>query len=155
MKNKITAIALAVSLTAGGTSAVASTFSDVENDKYKESIEYLSEIGVINGVGNNMFAPEQTITRGDFSMILSKALGLSGNTDNMFADVAEQDYYYDAVNAVSAAGILQGVGDSLFCPQNEITVQECAAIAVRAYEYKKNLKISYGEFLYDRLPAPV
>lgn len=149
MKNKITAIALAVSLTAGGTSAVASTFSDVENDKYKESIEYLSEIGVINGVGNNMFAPEQTITRGDFSMILSKALGLSGKTDNMFADVAEQDYYYDAVNAVSAAGILQGVGDSLFCPQNEITVQECAAIAVRAYEYKKNLKISYGEFLYE------
>ena len=45
MKNKITAIALAVSLTAGGTSAVASTFSDVENDKYKESIEYLKTEG--------------------------------------------------------------------------------------------------------------
>lgn len=149
MKNKIAAIVLAVSLTTGGISAGASTFSDVENDKYKESIEYLNEIGVINGVGNNMFAPEQTITRGDFSVMLAKALGLKGHTDNMFSDVTAQDYYCDAVNAVSQAGILQGMGGGLFCPQNEITVQECAAISVRAYEYKKNMKISYGEFLHE------
>ena len=140
MKNKIAAIVLAVSLTTGGISAGASTFSDVE---------YLNEIGVINGVGNNMFAPEQTITRGDFSVMLAKALGLKGYTDNMFSDVTAQDYYCDAVNAVSQAGILQGMGGGLFCPQNEITVQECAAISVRAYEYKKNMKISYGEFLHE------
>ena len=38
MKNKIAAIVLAVSLTTGGISAGASTFSDVENDKLPEEI---------------------------------------------------------------------------------------------------------------------
>ena len=39
-----------------------------------EAIAELSDIGVINGVGDNMFAPEKTATRAEAAVIIERAL---------------------------------------------------------------------------------
>ena len=42
-------------------------------------------------------------------------------TDNPFEDVSDTDWYYDAVRYVKESGLMQGVSDTSFAPQSNIT----------------------------------
>ncbi|WP_276202154.1 S-layer homology domain-containing protein [Salsuginibacillus kocurii] len=56
----------------GGT--LSSSFTDIEGRPFAEEIMALCEAGIIEGVNEAEFAPEQTVTRREFALMLSRAL---------------------------------------------------------------------------------
>ena len=65
--------------------------------------------------------------------MLVKALGLNNTgTSGNFKDVSTGDWYYGSVNAAVNAGLVSGVGDSLFAPNAPITREQMAVMVSEA-----------------------
>lgn len=102
----------------------------------QESIQYLAAAGVLSGKGNNLFCPDDTVTRGEFAKMLIGSLGLldSGATSE-FADVPSSHWAYQYVSSAVKAGITDGVGDATFDANAQITRQDMAVMCHRALKY--------------------
>ena len=51
------------------------TFSDVSvNSPYYQAVEYLADAGIVSGCGNGIYAPDRTLTGGEYATILARAL---------------------------------------------------------------------------------
>ncbi|HWP80162.1 MAG TPA: S-layer homology domain-containing protein [Candidatus Acidoferrum sp.] len=116
----------------------SSYFTDVNTTYYwaVEAVDYLYGLGVVKGTGSSSYGPGSHITRGDFVLMLYRALGLSATTSGNFKDVAKGSYYYDAVAVAKALGIAQGSGD-YFYPTNSLTRQDAMVFVYRALQAKK------------------
>ncbi len=102
----------------------------------QESIQYLAAAGVLSGKGNNLFCPDDTVTRGEFAKMLVGALGLVDNgATSDFKDVPSSHWAYLYVSSAVKAGITGGVGDSLFDVNAKITRQDMAVMCHRALKY--------------------
>ena len=133
--------------TTGGT-----TVTPVEPGKFgdiaiyawaEEAIYRLKDKGIISGVSETEFAPQNNIKRGDFILILVRMLGLDNEYSDNFADVPETSYYYDAIGKAKAAGIATGDGVN-FMPENTITRQDLITLSYRAF-----LNLGYIEEVTD------
>ena len=114
------------------------TFTDIANVEWaKEAIEALAEKGVLNGKGDNKFAPNDTVTREEFVKIIVAAFELSDDAaDCDFADVAEDRWSYSFIAAASKLGIISGDGTN-FNPTAGISRQDMAVIIHRVFDYLK------------------
>jgi len=110
----------------------AVTFSDIVGHKNQTAIEKLAGMEIINGMGGDRFAPNETMTRVQFCTIVVKALGLMPQTNSSFSDVPTKQWYAGYVGTASDKGIVNGVGNNHFNPDGTITRQEAAAMVARA-----------------------
>lgn len=107
-------------------------------DWAKESIEALSDMGIINGVGANMFAPANNIKREEFAAMMVRLAKIElVQGENAFADVNENDWFMAELNTAFANGIINGMGDGNFGAGRNITRQDMAVILL-------NLAKRYG-----------
>ena len=107
------------------------TFADVpENHWAREYIEKLAEKGILNGRGDT-FAPEDKITRAEFVTILSRIENEDVSGKVAFEDVSESAWYAKSVAWASENGITNGISDSLFAPEKNITREDMAVMIVR------------------------
>lgn len=101
-------------------------FTDVTED---DNIAKMYKVGVVNGVGENRFAPNNQLTREQAATMLSRlaeALGQPlpaaqpafADNDKIFA------YAYAAVGQVQAAGIMEGKENKLFDPKGNYTREQ-------------------------------
>ena len=113
------------------------TFTDVDNTHWAYTyIDYLTEKGVINGKENNKFCPEDSITRAEYVTILYRLSGEETEDKSVvFDDVSENDWYFDAVMWAYNNKITNGINDTEFCPDNNITREEMAVLTVRYLNY--------------------
>lgn len=113
-------------------------YGDVD-EAYSWAVDYidtLSQNGIITGStgldGKKYFYPAAKIKRGEFMLLLYKALNLPASTGTgNFSDVAKGEYYYDAIAAAKALGIAQG-SDNKFYPNSSITREDTMVLALRA-----------------------
>ncbi len=116
----------------------AEMFSDVsENKWYYDYVLDAANLGIINGRGDGIFAPEEDVTRGDFAVMLTNMLGVKNMPsveNNPFADVNENKYYSDAIAYCYREGYIGGYPDGTFKPEQSITRQEAAKIMAEAME---------------------
>jgi len=117
-------------------------FSDVSgwSEPY---INYLADRGIVNGKGENIFAPNDNLNRAELAAILARIDGgvLSGS-NNGFSDVPADAWYALAVSWGSNSGIIQGE-NGRFLPGQNITRQD---MAVMIYRYVVNVaKIQFPE----------
>ena len=113
-------------------------FSDVDPiSYYGKEIATAKELGIINGVGDNAFMPETAITRQDLMTICARALKTlgkleeSGETASFTDSDAISDYARDAVNQMTAMGIIKGNPDGTVKPLSNTTRAEAAVIMER------------------------
>ncbi|MNZ66117.1 Rhamnogalacturonan exolyase YesX [compost metagenome] len=98
-----------------------------------DSIESLAARGIVDGVGNDAFKPNQTVTRAQFLKMLMYAFDLAdANAESTLSDVKEGSWYYSSVAAAERLGIVQGKADGSFGVNDEITRQDMAVMAYRA-----------------------
>ncbi|MBQ7793949.1 MAG: S-layer homology domain-containing protein [Clostridia bacterium] len=122
-------------------------FSDLGNASWaKEAILVLYDMGIVSGRGEGKFAPNDEITRAELTAMLVKAYALTGEGAEGFADVAESDWYYDAVMTARAAGIASGDEDNNFMPMSAVTRQDMSVLIYRAMGTEK---ASQTEFFAD------
>ena len=94
-------------------------------------IDYLLEEGVVNGTGNNNYSPAQNVTRGDFMLMLYRALELTATDRGNFSDVPKDSYYYKAISVAKSLGIAKGYKDK-FMPAAGITREDAMVLVDRA-----------------------
>ena len=111
------------------------TFDDT-NDVNVEKAAY---VGIVSGVGNNRFDPHASLTREQAAVMLSRLLGLFNVavTDlfPIFYDIEEVSGW--AVNAVANvwnAGIMSGVGDNRFAPQQPYTREQSIVTIMQMFD---------------------
>lgn len=111
---------------------IGKTFSDIITHPEREAIEALAERSIINGKTEDLFAPDETMTRAEFAAIVVRGLGLQGRQGTVFVDVSAGEWFYPYVNAAYAYGIVTGVSEQNFQPDGTITREEAATMVARA-----------------------
>ena len=129
---------------------VLAKFTDVSKDAwYYEYIKEIAAKGLMNGVSEAEFAPEATLTRGMFVTILHRVEGEAAvENAASFTDVADTEYYAAAVKWANANGIVNGVTETEFAPNAEVTREQMAAMLARFVEYKKIEVAAEGDVTY-------
>ena len=112
-------------------------FSDVDDNMwYAPYVKTAYEKKIIQGIGDGRFGIGSNITRQDMAVIAANVSGLNGKPKKRFIDEAEiSAYALDAVNALSAAGIINGDENFAFNPKNNSTRAEAAKIVYELYKY--------------------
>ncbi len=114
-----------------------STFSDVAaGSTFAADIAYVSQKGLMSGVGEGRFNPGAPVTRGQLVTILYRLEGQPAVSGAGFPDVAAGSYCEKAVKWASANGITAGGSDGLFRPGDSITRQQLATFLFRYNAYK-------------------
>ena len=114
-------------------------------DWFHDNVVYVYENGLMNGTGAAVFEPDGTVTRGMIVTILHRLEGEPAVSYLMpFADVAEGAWYAEAVRWAASEGIVTGVSDTAFAPDDPITREQFAAILWRYAKYK-GFDVSIGE----------
>lgn len=111
------------------------SFADTASgwDWAKPSIEFLRQSGIANGYGDNTYRPGQSISRGEFTLMICRAFQFSAGGSSGFPDVPADSAYAGAVAAARELGIAQGSG-GLFHPRQPITRQSAMTMICRAIE---------------------
>lgn len=112
------------------------SFNDVNsNDWYFNAVNYVSGNGIMYGIDENEFSPDDELTR---AMLIQILYNINGNPDTIFKsnfkDVSNNMWYSDAVNWAAANGIISGYNDGNFRPDDKITRAETAVILMNMYE---------------------
>ena len=114
-------------------------FVDVaEGDWYYDAVADVYDAGLMTGIDGTHFAPNQKLARAQFALILYR-LNDSPEVDGKspFKDVAEGDWYTDAVIWANKQGIITGYTDTgLFGPGDDITREQ---LVVMMYRYQKSI----------------
>ena len=127
----------------------AADFSDTAAHWAKNSIETLVSRGIVNGYADGTFRPEAHLTRAEFAAVLARAKKLdTGADEGAFADCAGT-WSEPYVNAAYRAGYVNGTGESMFSPEQDITREEIVTIIARAED------LSGGEALTFRDAAQI
>lgn len=112
----------------------ADKFADLSGSWAKPYVAALVNEGIVNGITENSFAPDAKITRGDFTVMLVKALGITSSEAHGFTDVLASDYYTTQIAAAKAYGIINGTSATTFAPKNNITRQDAVSIIARTLD---------------------
>lgn len=113
------------------------TFADVPASAwYYDAVEYVYENGLMSGVSGGRFAPNDTLTRAMLVQTLYAMEGRPAAASAGFADVASGDWYASAVNWAAANGVVSGVSETGFGPNNALTREQLALILYRFAQYK-------------------
>ena len=116
---------------------VSDLFIDVApNAWYKDAVQYAYDQGLMTGVSDTEFAPEQTTTRAMIVSILARLEGVTTAQAAGFADVDDNDWYATAVNWAASVGVVNGYEDNTFRPNTAITREQLAAILMNYAAYK-------------------
>lgn len=112
-------------------------FSDVPGVDYwgHEGIDFVVENGLFNGMSATTFEPDTTMTRAMLVTVLWRAAGMPRQGTNPFYDVPENVWFTDAVKWASDCNLVNGMQEGKFCPQENITREQMAAILYRYAQY--------------------
>ena len=125
-------------------------FSDIDNTHWAYgAINICAEKGIIRGYNDNSYRPDVNVTRAEFVTILLRSAGIKTDVtfEEKFGDVKKGDWYAAAIYKAYALGIVNGVDESSFAPDSEITREEMSAMVYRLYsdKLKKNDGISFTD----------
>ncbi len=113
------------------------------NDTDDEDVLAANALGIINGVGDNRFNSFGTLTRGEITAIINRTARLLGVDTNGYSHAFSDVYNHWCDNELgwpTYAGIINGVGDNRFAPDEKLTTEQAIAIFYRAFN-----KITFKE----------
>ena len=116
---------------------VSEIFIDIPANHWAvAAIQYVYDNGLMTGVSNTEFAPEQTTTRAMIVSMLARLENVTSAESAGFVDVSDGDWYATAVNWAATEGIVSGTGEGDFSPNAAITREQLAAMLMNYAAYK-------------------
>ena len=112
------------------------SFNDVsDNDWYYNAVTFCAAREITNGTGDDMFSPNDKLTREQFLVMLMRSYGIEPqeNVSENFDD-AGSTYYTNYLAAAKQQGISNGIGNNLFAPESKITRQDMFTLVYRALD---------------------
>jgi hypothetical protein len=118
-------------------------FVDITDSVFRADIEWLAGEGITEGCNpplNNLFCPDELVTREQMAAFLTRALNLPPGGGNPFAD-DDGSIFEESIESLAAEGITQGCNppaNFLFCPGDYVTRGQMAAFLARALDLIAN-----------------
>lgn len=119
-------------------------FADTEGLALADAVHALADAGVVKGCEEGRFCPYVDVTRGQVATMLAGALGLEPLPDGPFGDI-EGSPHEEQINAIEAAGIVNGCEDDAYCPGEPLTREQLATMLVRAFELPETTVIHFED----------
>lgn len=116
------------------TNTSAVTFPDVNPENWSaHDVTLASQLGIITGKPDGNFHGNENVTRAEFAIMVVRALHLDtshSSGSSAFPDT-KGHWAEDAIEALKLAGVVSGMGDGSFKPDQPISRAEIAAILAR------------------------
>ncbi|MGI5858734.1 MAG: subtype B tannase, partial [Tepidanaerobacteraceae bacterium] len=114
-------------------------FSDVAAGQwYTNAVVWAAENEIVKGYGNDLFGPDDPITREQMAVILKNYAKFKGYDTSAKADLtafidnaAISSWAVDALSWANAEGLITGMGNSLLAPQGKAERAQVATILMR------------------------
>ena len=117
-------------------------FTDVsDSDWFYDPVCFVFENGLMTGTSDTTFEPNTHLSRAMLVAVLHRLEGSPAASGGDFTDVADGDWYAQAVNWAASVGVVNGFDDGTFQPNTAITREQLAAI-LRNYAAYKGLDVS-------------
>ena len=114
---------------------VSLSFADVVGASHEPAVAALVEQQVVEGCREDSFCSDRSLTRGQLSSMLVRALGLEQEDVQLaasrFTDTAG-DTHAGAIDVLADAGIVAGCEADRFCPADPITREQLATMLDRS-----------------------
>lgn len=122
------------------------TFSDISGNFAEKAIKHLTAAGILEGYADGTFGPNQKVTRAEFAIMTTRAMGYKNSSSNVqaFKDLNEKAWYAEELLAALDAGVTKGFTDGTLRPNVSI-LREQAAVMIANILEKNNFKTSVGE----------
>lgn len=120
-------------------SSTSATFNDISERAWAvPAIEKMASKNFIVGKEKGRFAPDEKCTRADFTIVLTKMLGVDNETpdSSAYSDVDSEAYFSKYVGVAKKLNITAGESNNSFFPKNNITREEVMAMVYKALVYK-------------------
>lgn len=119
--------------------AFAKTFSDTQGHWGESAIEQVTDWELFRGTGEDRFSPDATMTRGMFVTVMARTAAMlnvyqEASKEITFVDVAENDYFASSVAWAQENGLVLGVDDTHFAPDQYVTREQMCVIMTRFLE---------------------
>lgn len=132
-----------------------SGFVDVENGHVAETaVRHLREKGITNGTveaNQAFFNPDKSLSRAEFAVLLTRAMGLPQTTSHTFAD-AMGSWYDGHAGAVVKAGYMNGYSTTEFGGQGPVTQEQVVAVMARILD-KQGVKATEPDKWLSKAPS--
>ena len=121
-------------------------FTDIaDNAWYADAVRYVYEHGLMAGTSATTFAPDATTSRSMIATILWRMAGSPVVNYAMdYTDVAQGQWYSEAIRWAASEGIVGGYGNGLFGTNDPITREQFAAMLYR-FAQEQGYDVSIGE----------
>jgi uncharacterized protein YkwD len=151
---KLLTSALLFTLLSSPFTALAGTFSDLpDTNRNAPAIEYLTEVGVINGYPDGSFKPDNTVNRVEFLklVLISSEIPTDVETVTPFPDVNNSEWYAKYVRKAYSEGWIEGYPDGTFKPEQSINKVEALKIIGEVQEW--DLPTEITELPFEDTPV--
>lgn len=106
-------------------------FTDVDGHWAQSSIYKAVQNGWMMGATSTEFMPDQPLTRAQAAVVLTRMLGLKTSAEKASYKDTRNHWAWKEIEAASEAGIVKGLGDGYFGPENRITREQMSVILDR------------------------
>jgi hypothetical protein len=103
-------------------------FADTKNHWAKDSINFVTSRQLFQGTGKDTFSPDIAMTRGMLVTVLGRFSGADAEAGASFSDVSADAYCAPYVAWAAENGIVKGIGNNLFAPDDNVTREQMAVI---------------------------
>ncbi len=127
------------------------SFTDVKAGQwYTAAVIWAQANSIVNGVGNNKYAPNDNVTREQLAAIIMRYAGYKHVKTDAKADIKSyedykkiHDYALDAMAWANEAGLITGVTDTTLNPRGTATREQFAAIIHRFNTTEFDYAVAY------------
>ena len=139
-------LALVMTMSLVTISAGAKDFADDSDIDYKEAVDVISALGIVDGYSDSSFRPDGSLTRGAAAKIIcnlilgpTTASALSASTAP-FKDVPTTNVFAGYITYCAQRGIISGYGDGTFRPTGTLTGNAFMKMLLGALGYDSSIE---------------
>ena len=139
-------LALVMTMSLVTISAGAKDFDDNGDIDYKEAVDVISALGIVDGYSDGSFRPDGSLTRGAAAKIIcnlilgpTTASALSATTAP-FKDVPTTNTFAGYITYCAQQGIISGYGDGTFRPTGSLTGNAFMKMLLGALGYDSSIE---------------
>ena len=139
-------LALVMTMSLVTVSAGAKDFDDNGDIDYKEAVDVISALGIVDGYSDGSFRPDGSLTRGAAAKIIcnlilgpTTASALSATTAP-FKDVPTTNVFAGYITYCAQQGIIGGYGDGTFRPSGTLTGNAFMKMLLGALGYDSSVE---------------
>ena len=117
-----------------------SVFNDITTHWGKNYIEALYRKGIVKGRSKGVFAPNENLTRAEFTKVILNAIGAEADDpdeieDSPFTDVHLYSWYLPYVKKAKDLGLISGYSDGTFRPEQFLNRAEAVKMIISAFKF--------------------